>query len=272
LKKDTGFYRILNIAFPSGNGYSVSVGNSFNDALASYKHNTIGGYSPAKLGLYQDLIENQIYKNIERWGANAAVKDSFPVLNMLNMKYVIIPDQQDPKQTQAVLNPFALGNCWLVKEVKFVKNADDEMNALNNFDPSSVAFVDEKFKSAIPFSPVYDSSATIKLVQNNNDEIKYEFNAATNQFAVFSEVYYPLGWEAYIDGKKMPYCKTNYALRGLAIPAGKHSIEFIFDPASVRVGESISRYMNIFSVLIVLFCFFMVWKNRNKKTVTDIKA
>ena len=272
LKKDTGFYRISNLAFPGSNGYTVSVGNSFNDALASYKHNTIGGYSPAKLGLYQDLIEKQIYKNIERWGANAAVKDSFPVLNMLNMKYVIVPDQQDPKQTQAVLNPFALGNCWLVKEVKFVKNADEEMASLNSFDPVQTAFVDEKFKSAIPFSPLYDSSATIKLVQNNNDEIIYEFNAASNQFAVFSEVYYPLGWEAYIDGKKTPYCKTNYALRGLAIPAGKHSIEFIFDPASVRIGESISRYMNIFSVLIVLFCFFMVWKNRNKKTVNDIKT
>ncbi len=271
LKTDTGYYRIVNLAFQGGNGYVFDIGNSFNDALASYKHNTIGGYSPAKLGLYQDLIERQIGKNIQSWAMNQSAKDSFPVLNMLNMKYAIVPEQRDPKQTQAVLNPYASGNCWLVKEVKFVKNADEEMNALNNFDPLQVAFVDERFKSAVPFMPVYDSSATIKLTANKNDEIKYEFNAATNQFAVFSEIYYPNGWDAYIDGKKTPYCKTNYALRGLAIPAGKHTIDFIFDPVSVRKGEQIARYSYIFSVLLVLLCLFMVWKNRNK-TTEDIKA
>jgi Bacterial membrane protein YfhO len=271
LKADTGYYRIINLAFPNANGYGIDVGNSFNDALSSYKHNTIGGYSPAKLGLYQDLIERQIYKNIQGWGANPMAKDSFPVLNMLNMKYAIIPDQQDPKQTTAVQNFFALGNCWLVKEVKFVKNADEEMKALDSFDPAAVAFVDERFKTSVPFSPVYDSTATIRLIENKNDEIKYEFNAAANQFAVFSEIYYPHGWEAYIDGKKTPYVKTNYALRGLAIPAGKHTIDFIFDPASVRQGEQIARYSNIFAVLFVLFCIFMAWKNR-KQTTPDLKA
>ncbi len=271
LKTDTGYYRILNLASPGANGYQFEIGNSFQDALPSYKHNTIGGYSPAKLGLYQDLIEKQIYKNIQAWGTNPALKDSFPVLNMLNMKYAIVPDQRDQKQTQAVLNPFALGNCWLVKEVKFVKTADEEMNALNSFDPTAVAFVDERFKAAVPFTPVYDSSAYIRLVENNNDEIKYDFNAATNQFAVFSEIYYPHGWDAYIDRKKTPYCKTNYALRGLAIPAGKHTIDFIFDPVSVKKGEQIGRYTNIFSVLFVLFCLFMVWKNR-KKANADLKA
>ncbi|MBK8496711.1 MAG: YfhO family protein [Chitinophagaceae bacterium] len=198
-------------------------------------------------------------------------KDSFPVLNMLNMKYAIVPDQRDPKQTQAVLNPFALGNCWLVKEVKFVKNADEEMNALDSFDPSAVAFVDERFKAAIPFTPVYDSSAWIRLFENKNDEIKYEFNAVTSQFAVFSEIYYPLGWDVYIDGKKSPYVKANYALRGLAIPAGKHTIDFVFDPASVRIGENISRYLHLFSVVFVLLCLFMAWKYRNK-TTGNLKA
>ena len=270
LKTDTSYYRIVNLAFPDANGYGVDVGNSFNSALASYKHNTIGGYSPAKLGLYQDLIERQIYKNISAWGANSTAKDSFPVLNMLNMKYVIVPDQQDPKQTRAVINPFAMGNCWLVKEVKFVKNADEEINSLNSFDPATVAFVDERFKATVPFTPVYDSTASIKLIQNKNDELTYEFSAATNQFAVFSEIYYPHGWEAYIDGKKTAYCKTNYALRGLSIPAGKHSIKFVFDPPSFRIGETIARYANIFSVFIVLFCIFMVLKNRKKENI-DLK-
>jgi hypothetical protein len=267
IKQDTGYYRVLNLAFPNGQGgYSFDVGNSFNDAIASYKHNTIGGYSPAKLGLYQDLIERQIYKNIQAWGTNQMAKDSFPVLNMLNMKYVIVPDQRDPKQTQAIPNPYAMGSCWLVNEVKFVKSADEEMNSINSFDPKQVAFVDERFKAAVPFMPAYDSTASIKLVQNNNDEIKYEFNAASNQFAVFSEIYYPSGWLAYIDGKQTPYCRTDYALRGLAIPAGKHNIEFIFDPASVRVGENISRYSYIVAVLFILLCFFMAWRNRKKNT------
>ncbi|MFZ1454128.1 MAG: YfhO family protein, partial [Ferruginibacter sp.] len=270
LNSDTGYYRIANLAFPGGNGYAFDIGNSFNDAIASYKHNTIGGYSPAKLGLYQDLIERQIGTNLQAWAMNQSAKDSFPVLNMLNMKYVIVPDR-DQKQNQALPNPFAMGNCWLVKEVKFVKNADEEMNALNSFDPAAVAFVDDRFKSAIPFTPVYDSTATIRLIENKNDEIKYEFNAAGNQFAVFSEIYYPHGWEAYIDGKKTPYVKTNYALRGLAIPAGKHTVDFIFDPTSVRVGENIGRYMHLFSVLLVLLCLFMAWKYRNKATA-NLKA
>ena len=268
LKQDTGYYRIINLAFPDGNGYGVDLSGSFNSALASYKHNTIGGYSPAKLGLYQDLIERQIYKNIQAWAANPGAKDSFPVLNMLNMKYAIVPDQ-DPKQTRAVQNMFALGNCWLVKEVRFVNSADEEMNALNAFDPASVAFVDKRFKDAVPFTPVYDSSAYIRFIENNNDQIKYEFNAATNQFAVFSEIYYPHGWNAYIDGKKTAYCKTDYALRGLAIPAGKHTIEFIFDPPSFKTGESISRYSYILCYLVIIVCFFMAWwnsRNDNKAT------
>jgi hypothetical protein len=274
IKQDTSYYRVLNLAFPGQNGYQFDIGNSFNDAIASYKHNTIGGYSPAKLGLYQDLIEKQIYNNIQAWGTNQMAKDSFPVLNMLNMKYVIVPDQRDPKNTQALPNPFAMGSCWLVKEVKFAKNADEEMSSITNFDPKAIAFVDERFKAAVPFSPVYDSTATIRLIKNDNDEIKYEFNAASNQFAVFSEIYYPVGWEAYIDGKKTAYCKTDYALRGLAIPAGKHNIEFIFDPASVRVGEGISRYAYIISILFILLCFFMAWKNTKKPATetTDLKT
>ena len=272
LKSDTGYYRIVNLASPSGDGrYSLTMSTAFNDAIASYKHNNIGGYSPAKLGLYQDLIERQIYNNIQAWGTDPMARDSFQVLNMLNMKYVIVPDRNDARQNMAMQNPFAMGPCWLVKEVKFVKNADEEMNALNAFDPVQVAFVDEKFKAAVPFTPVYDSAAYIKLLWNKNDEIRYEFNAAANQFAVFSEVYYPLGWKAYIDGKETPYCKTNYALRGLAIPAGKHTIDFVFDPGSVRVGEKVARYANIFSVLVVLLCLFMAWKSR-KKGPENIKS
>jgi len=266
LKSDSSFYRILNLAARTGNGYTIDMSTAFNDAIASYRHNNIGGYSPAKLGLYQDLIERQIYPNIQAWGANPAAKDSFPVLNMLNMKYVIVPDRNDPAQNTAIPNPFALGNCWLVKEVKFVKNADEEMKALSSFNPHEVAFVDERLKAEVPLTPAYDSTAYIKLIENRNDEIKYEFNATSNQFAVFSEVYYAHGWKAYIDGKESPYCRTNYVLRGMSIPSGKHTIEFIFDPPSVKKGETVWRYSHLFALVFVLFGLFMAWRSEKKRS------
>ena len=147
-----------------------------------------------------------------------------------------------------------------------VKNADEEMKSLDAFDPAQVAFVDERFKALIPFNPVYDSTASITLIENKNDEINYAFNASSNQFAVFSQIYYPNGWKAYIDGKEAPICRVNYVLRGLAVPAGKHSIRFSFDPPSVQKGESITRWSNILSVLFLLFCLFMIWKNRKKES------
>jgi len=268
LDRDTSFYRVLNLAYFNGNNFSVDLSNSFNDALASYHHNTIGGYHPAKLSRYNDLIEFQIYKNIQAWGSNPNAKDSFPVLNMLNMKYVIVPDQKNPKQTTAVPNPYTLGNCWLVKEVKFVKDANEEMLSLDHFNPAATAFANEEFKSIVGNQPTFDSTASIKFIQNNNDYIKYESNATSNQFAVFSEVYYSQGWNAYIDGKKTDYCRVNYVLRGLPLPAGKHLIEFKFEPSLVKLGEQLSKYASYISVLLILLFGFLEWKDckseRNK--------
>jgi len=266
LDKDTSFYRILNLAAFNGNSFSIDLGNSFNDAMASYHHNTIGGYHPAKLSRYNDLIENQIYKNIQAWGGNPNAKDSFPVLNMLNMKYVIVPDQKDPKQTMAVPNPYASGNCWLVKEVKFVKDANEEMSSLDHFNPNNTAFTNESNKSIVGNQPSFDSTASIHFIQNDNDYIKYESNAASNQFAVFSEIYYSQGWNAYIDGKKVDYCKVNYVLRGMPIPAGKHLIEFKFDPYLLSLGEQLSKIAGYLSVFLVLLFGFLEWKDYKKRS------
>ncbi len=265
LDRDTSYYRVLNLAAFNGSGFSPDAGNSFNDALCSYHHNTIGGYSPAKMSIYNDLIEFQLYKNIQAWGSNSNAKDSFPVLNMLNMKYVIVPDQKDPKQTMAVPNPYTLGNCWLVKEVKFTKDADEEMLSLDHFNPATTAFANESFKSVVGNQPSYDSTASIKFIQNDNDYIKYESNASSNQFAVFSEIYYTQGWNAYIDGKKTDYCKVNYVLRGMSIPTGKHVIEFKFEPPLVYLGDQLSKYAAYLSVLLVLLFGFLEWKECKKK-------
>ncbi|MBI3883614.1 MAG: YfhO family protein [Sphingobacteriales bacterium] len=263
IKRDPGYFRVMNMAFRNpGNGtFQGSIGNAFNDAIASYKHNTIGGYHPAKLSIYEDLKGRMIYKNLEAWAANPNAKDSFKILNMLNMKYVIVPDQTNPKQTTAILNPYAYGNCWLIKDIQYVKTADEEMSALDKITPLTTAVINEKFKKTIPFTTLYDSASYIKLLENNNDEIRYEFNSSNNQFAVFSEMYYSKGWDAYIDGKLTDYAKVDYALRGLAIPAGKHTIEFKFESKLLNLGEKIANYAAIFSLLFIVISLFMIWKN-----------
>ncbi|MEO8112169.1 MAG: hypothetical protein ABI594_19115, partial [Ginsengibacter sp.] len=186
--------------------------DAFNDASTSYHHNSVGGYHPAKLGLYNDIITNQL------------AKGNMQVFDMLNTKYFIVQNPQTGKPV-AQLNPAAFGNAWLVKEIKYVDNADQEMQALDSTNLRDIAVVEKKFQAQIKQMPVPDSSASINLKQNLNDKIDYTFHSTTPQFAVLSEVYYPLGWNAFIDGQKADYVKTDYVLRGMFVPAGDHEIE-----------------------------------------------
>lgn len=204
----------------------------FSSSRASYFHNSIGGYHPAKLGIYQDLIERQIGNG------------NMQVLNMLNTKYVIVNDPSG-RQPVAQINPYAYGPVWLVKQVHFVKSPDEEMNALDSISVRDTAIVQEKFRNAIRFMPQYDSSATIAVNEYLNDKVTYKFSAATNQFAVFSEIYYPAGWNAYIDGNKADIVRTDYVLRGMAVPAGQHTIEFRFEPASYQLGNTLGFAANL---------------------------
>lgn len=219
-----------------------------NESLTSYHHNSIGGYSPAKLGLYQDLIEHQIIKNNPQ------------VLNMLNTRYLILPGNNG--QPYAQENPYAYGNCWLVKGIKFVNSPNNEMLALDSTNLRDTAVVNESFKGAIKQMPQYDSTASIKLKNRQNDSISYSFNAATPQFAVFSEIYYTGGWNAYIDGQKTDYVKVNYVLRGLAIPAGSHTIDFKFEPSSYYTGRTITIWSTLLIYLSVLLALALWFRNR----------
>ena len=211
----------------------------FNDATAAYHLNLVGGYNPAKLGLYNDIITNQLSKGNMR------------VFNMLNTKYFIVNDPQTGKPV-AQLNPGAFGNCWLVKGIKYVDNADQEMAALDNTDLRDTAVVENKYKSLITTAPQYDSVAYIKLVENRNDTIDYRFSSAFPAFAVFSEVYYAEGWDVYIDGVKSNYVKTDYILRGMSIPAGNHEIQFRFEPKTFTTGRTISIIANILVALLII--------------------
>jgi len=217
-------YRVLNIQ------------NPFNEATTSYFHKSIGGYHGAKLRRYQDLIERQISNN------------NTQVLNMLNMRYLITGDPKQPVQR----NPEALGNAWFVSEVKTVNSPDAEMSALDKLTPAITAVVDaSKFPSVKPGT--YDpAGSTIALTSYSPDALSYRYNAAQPGFVVFSEIYYPAGWNAYLDGKPVPHVRANYVLRALAVPAGAHAIEFKFEPASYAIGNSVSLAASIALLLVMV--------------------
>lgn len=222
IKTDTGYYRV----------FDQTSNSPFEDARASYHHNSVGGYSPVKLALYQDIIQRQLSAG------------NMQVFNMLNTKYFITADQKTG-QPEEHINPGALGNAWFVKGFKIAKNADDEMSILTTLNTKDSAVIDARYQDMIATKPVYDSTASIKLIENLNDKISYQSNSNSNQFAVFSEVYYPYGWDAYIDGKKTSYTRVNYLLRGMPVPAGSHKIEFIFEPRSVILSDKITMWLSI---------------------------
>jgi hypothetical protein len=219
-------YRVLNIA-----------SNTFNEASTSYFHKSIGGYSPAKLRRYQDIIDYHLSKEIsgiiQSFGAAQksqsmapvidAIKQS-PVLNMLNMKYLIYNPQAQP-----VMNQYTLGNAWFVDELKWVDSPDEEIAALNNFDPSKTTFIDKEWQDKLHDWETLqgtDSTATIRLADYvSPGNLIYESRSSRPRLAVFSEVYYKT-WRAYIDGTEVVPVRVNYILRGLAVPAGRHKIEF----------------------------------------------
>jgi hypothetical protein len=240
IKLDTGYYRV----------FDQAGGDPFQDSRTSYFHNSIGGYSPAKLGLYNDLIEHQLGKgNIE-------------VFNMLNTKYFIVSGPNN--QPVAQINQLANGPAWFVKAIKYVNTADEEMLALDSLHSKDTVVIDKREQQKVTISPIFDSSASIKLVKNLNDEIIYQSSATTNQFAVFSEIYYPKGWKAYVDDKETPIVKVDYAFRGVNLPAGNHTIKFEFAPSSYTLGNTLNLAAGIISILSLLICGILLWMQRKK--------
>lgn len=259
--------------------------NTFNDASTSYYVKSIGGYHGAKLKRYQQLIEfriseemgiigngfNQINEAMKSARNNAEADSiyrmiinktlySIPTLNMLNTKYIIV----NPN-SQAMLNPFAYGNAWFVKDVQMVANPDSEILALNKINPKVTAAIDKQYEAEVGgFKPVYDSNASIKLTSYKANALAYESNAATEQLAVFSEIYYKDGWNAYVDGKVVPHFRADFVLRAMKVPAGKHKIEFKFEPAPYATGEKVAFAGSILLYLIIAGAIFM--EVRKKQT------
>ncbi|MEY3818691.1 MAG: hypothetical protein RLZZ425_146, partial [Bacteroidota bacterium] len=224
LKKDTTQYRVLDMR--------GGINNAFNGgAIVAYNHKTVGGYHAAKLSIYQDLIENQWYK----------FPNCMPTMNMLNTKYVISGNLEN----DTIPNKDALGNVWFVKGIQFEKGPAEVMQRLDNFNPKDTAIIEQKDKIESLNNLESDENASIALVNNKNDEINYTSNSTKKQFAVFSEIYYNLGWKAYIDNVETPIVKTNYVLRGLVVPAGNHAIRFEFKPTTIKNSIIASTFASI---------------------------
>jgi hypothetical protein len=228
--------QILKDTDPNFRVFNQSV-STFNDASTSYFHKSIGGYHGAKLKRYQELIESHI------------AKGNMAVLNMLNTKYFITP------KGQAQQNPGAMGNAWFVNTVNIVTNADAEIAALNGFNPSNTAIVDTRFSDQI-INNLDNTSANITLTEYKPNYLKYNSNSTINGIAIFSEIYYDKGWNAYVDGKLSPHFRANYVLRGIRVPKGNHIIEFKFEPTTYKTGETISLASSIILLLLLAFVSF----------------
>ena len=232
-------YRVLNFAT-----------STFDDNNTSYWHKSVGGYHPAKLRRYQEMIEHHIspemqaaYKAIATAGGEMDSVDAnkFRVLNMLNTKYFIFPAGQQ-RQTVPILNPHAYGNAWFVNKVQYVNNANEEIDALDSIIPTETAVVDARFKDVLKGTTesYKDSLSSIRLTSYAPNRLTYETNNAQDGIAVFSEIYYPDGWHVTIDGQPAELARADYILRTMYVPAGQHTIEMRFDPTRLHVTEGIA--------------------------------
>lgn len=217
--------------------------NTFSDARASVYHRSVGGYFAAKPRRYQDLIDRHLSKMNDK------------VYNMLNTKYFIISNGEGGEIAQ--LNPNALGNAWFVESVEIVDNPNAEIDMLNEIDPYDTAVVDKSFEGMLPgLFYARDSLATIELISYKDNRMVYRSNTNAPQLAVFSEMWFPNGWDAYIDGKKTDYLRANYVLEAMVIPAGSHEIVFEFKPPHYNTLAAITYTSSILILLSLVASLF----------------
>ena len=253
-------YRVLNLA-----------SNTFNENETSYYHKSIGGYHAAKLRRYQDLIDNYIAPEMQQLmsalakagGDMTKVKgDSiFPVLNMLNAKYFIVPLQDN--KTVPIQNPYVLGNAWFVDKLNFVNNANQELEALGKLNLRHEAVADARFKAVLGEATPQDSTSVVKLTAYAPNQLTYEVKSATGGVMVFSEIYYP-EWTATVDGKPVEIGRADYVLRALKVDKGQHQVVLTFDPKSVKQTETVAYAAYVVLLLVVLFGLYAEWKRKQK--------
>jgi len=238
--QDTGYYRVLD------RRYSLTYG-----APTAWFHRSIGGYHAAKLSIYQDLIEHQL-ENYPRCQ---------PVVNMLNTRYIIEPDDS------VIQNPGAYGPAWFVKNIQYQSTPAAVMTALTDLDTKDTAILFRADSVRVTHTPTPDTTDSITLIHNDNDEMIYASAAQSPRFAVFSEIYYPRGWKAFIDGAETPILRTNYVLRGISVPAGRHTLRFVFHPRSYYLGQTIQWIAGILTMLLLVVVIFKKLKRSVRRVV-----
>lgn len=251
-------YRVLNFST-----------NTFNENETSYFHKSVGGYHPAKLRRYQELIEAYIspemrkaMEAIAKNGGDMAAVDGnavFPVLNMLNTKYFIMPLQGG--DTAPIENPYACGNAWFVNKVSFVDNANEELATIGKIDVRHEAVADKKFQQTLGASTTNDSTATVTLKSYEPDRLVYDVKSTNGGVLVFSEIYYP-GWTATIDGNDVPVGRVNYVLRALNMKPGNHKVELTFKPKTVVMTERIANTASAILVIILVAVTIAAYRKR----------
>lgn len=241
LRDTSKYYRVLDLTM-----------SPFQSSRASYFHKSIGGYHGAKIRRYQDLYDRHISRN------------NMNVLNMLNTKYFIVPTDGGPPEAR--INNGALGNAWFVRSFRIVDSPDEEIDALNDFDPSREAIVDKRFSQFVEGKNFNgDSAASIELTSYNPEILTYSYQSKVEGLAVFSEVYYEKGWHATIDGKPAPYFRVDYVLRAMVLPAGTHDIEFNFRPRAYYTGKKITRMSAVVLLLLMIGTLFYEFRKSRRK-------
>ena len=258
LKDKALSYRVLN--FASG---------AFNENNTSYFHKSIGGYHPAKLRRYQEMIDKYIAPEMQaamqaigsKGGVMSEVdgRKVFPVLNMLNAKYFIVPLQGNA--TTQLQNPYAQGNGWFVDKLTYVADANAEYAEVGKIDVSHEAVADKKFEAVLGQTAANDSTASVVLTKYEPNSLTYTVNSAKGGVVVFSEVYYP-GWSATIDGQPAELGRVNYILRALNVKAGKHEVMLEFHPSSISTTETIAYVALVALFLAICAALFVEWKKQ----------
>jgi hypothetical protein len=268
--RDKGYYRVLDLR--EGDSSTLSYG-----AMTAYFHHSIGGYHAAKLKIYEDLIDRQLYN----------FPNCMPSVNMLNTKYFIWPAPAgNPGRDSISLNAGSLGAAWFVNAVRFEQGPQAVMNALTHFSPKDTAILFDTDRSRVMAGVQQEAAPSqgiagvrqvvdrpdamgnpgqIRLVKNDNDEIVYQTESRTPRFAVFSEIFYDRGWRAYIDysSQESPIIRTDYVLRGLSVPAGRHNIRFTFHPQAYYLGRQLQWMANIILLALIAAGVIITLQERN---------
>ena len=251
-------YRVINLA-----------SNTFNENETSYYHKSIGGYHAAKLRRYQELIDAYIapemqssMKALAEAGGDMTKVDgnkAFPILNMLNAKYFILPLQGG--QTVPIQNPYVYGNAWMVDKISYVDNANQELDKLGKIDPRHEAVADAKFKEQLGQSLQQDGTSEVKITSYKPNHLSYDVKTGKGGVVVFSEIYYP-GWKATVDGQEVELGRVNYVLRALNLKAGNHKVELDFHPTSVKNTEIVAYIGYILLFLLIALGVFVEYRRK----------